>query len=69
MMPELAMSVLDIAQNSVRAKATLIEIEIAADQAADTLTIRSLDDGCGMTPEQVAGRMDVPVKFVNACMR
>lgn len=54
MMPELAMSVLDIAQNSVRAKATLIEIEIAADQAADTLTIRILDDGCGMTPEQVA---------------
>ena len=24
---------------------------------------------CGMTPEQVAERMDVPVKFVNACMR
>ena len=28
---------------------------------------RFLDQG--MTPEQVAGRMDVPVKFVNACMR
>ena len=23
----------------------------------------------GMTPEQVAERMDVPVKFVDACMR
>lgn len=23
----------------------------------------------GMTPEQVAKRMDVPMKFVNACMR
>ena len=23
----------------------------------------------GMTPEQVAKRMDVPIKFVNACMR
>lgn len=23
----------------------------------------------GMTPEQVANRMDVPMKFVNACMR
>lgn len=23
----------------------------------------------GMTPEQVAGHMDVPMKFVNACMR
>lgn len=24
--------------------------------------------GTGMTPEQVAERMDVPIKFVNACM-
>ena len=23
----------------------------------------------GMTPEEVAKRMDVPMKFVNACMR
>lgn len=23
----------------------------------------------GMTPEQVAERMDVPIKFVNACVR
>lgn len=23
----------------------------------------------GMTPEQVAKRMDVPMKFINACMR
>lgn len=28
---------------------------------------RFLDSG--MTPEQVAKRMDVPMKFVNACMR
>ena len=28
---------------------------------------RFLDSG--MTPEQVAKRMDVPVKFINACMR
>ena len=28
---------------------------------------RFLDSG--MTPEQVAERMDVPIKFVNACMR
>jgi anti-sigma regulatory factor (Ser/Thr protein kinase) len=54
MMPEIAMSVLDIAQNSVRAKATLIQIEVLADQAADRLTVRIIDDGCGMTPEQVA---------------
>ena len=24
---------------------------------------------CGMTPEQVAERMNVPIKFINACMR
>ena len=28
---------------------------------------RFLDNG--MTPEQIAERMDVPMKFVNACMR
>ncbi|MEQ2364820.1 glyoxalase, partial [Coprococcus sp. CLA-AA-H190] len=28
---------------------------------------RFLDSG--MTPEQVAERMDVPMKFVNACIR
>ena len=53
MMPEIAMSVLDIAQNSVRAEASLIEIDIAADQAADTLTVTIIDNGCGMTPEQL----------------
>lgn len=28
---------------------------------------RFLDSG--MTPEETATRMDVPIKFVNACMR
>ena len=28
---------------------------------------RFLDNG--MTPEQVANRMNVPMKFINACMR
>ena len=32
-----------------------------------TVCKRFLDNG--MTPEQVAERMDVPMKFVNACMR
>ena len=53
-MPEIAMSVLDVAQNSVRAKATLITIDIAADHAADSLTVTITDNGCGMTPEQAA---------------
>ena len=54
MMPELSMSIQDSAENSVRAKASLIGISVAADRAADTLTVVITDDGCGMTPEQAA---------------
>ena len=54
MMPEIALNVLDIAQNSVRAEASLIQISVDIDQSADTLTIIIEDDGCGMTQEQVA---------------
>jgi hypothetical protein len=54
MMPEISMNVLDIAENSIRAEAALIEIGVAVDEAADTLTIVIKDDGCGMTKEQVA---------------
>ncbi len=53
-MPEISMNVLDIAENSIRAEAALIEIGVAVDEAADTLTIVIKDDGCGMTKEQVA---------------
>ena len=53
-MPEISMNVLDIAENSIRAEAALIEIGAAVDEAADTLTIVIKDDGCGMTKEQVA---------------
>ena len=54
MMPELSMSIQDIAENSVRARAALIGISVTADRGADTLTVVITDDGCGMTPEQVA---------------
>lgn len=53
-MPEISMNVLDIAENSIRAEAALIEIGVAVNEAADTLTIVIKDDGCGMTKEQVA---------------
>ena len=52
-MTELSLNVLDVAQNSVRADASLIEIKVEADAGADRLTIIIKDDGCGMTPEQV----------------
>ena len=52
MMPEIALNVLDIAQNSVRAEASLIQISVDVDEAADKLTIVIEDNGCGMTAEQ-----------------
>lgn len=52
-MPEISLNILDVAENSVRADASLIEIEISAQTADDTLTVIIRDDGCGMTKEQV----------------
>ncbi len=54
MMPELSLNVLDVAQNSVRAEASLIEISVLADTLEDKLTIQIQDNGCGMTAEQAA---------------
>ncbi len=51
-MRELSLNVLDIAQNSVKAGATLVHIELH--ETADTLTLWVKDNGCGMTPEFVA---------------
>ena len=53
MMPEISLNILDIAENSTRAQATLITISAEADSKADTLTVVIGDNGCGMTPEQV----------------
>ncbi len=50
-MKELSLNILDIAMNSVKAKASLIEILI--DEAEDTLTLIIKDDGCGMKPDFV----------------
>jgi len=54
MMPEISLNILDIAENSTRAGASLVEITVDADQTTDRLTITIADDGCGMTAEQVA---------------
>ena len=58
MLPEISLNILDIAQNSIRAEATVIEISVLVDQGKDTLTVIINDDGCGMTPEQVASVED-----------
>jgi len=52
-MTEISLNILDVAQNSVRAEASLITLEIEIDTASDSLTIRILDDGSGMSEEQV----------------
>lgn len=58
MMPELSLNILDVAQNSVTAGASLIEITITASTALDRLTICISDNGCGMTDEQVKNVTD-----------
>lgn len=53
MMPEISLNILDVAENSVRAGASLIEIRISVQTEEDTLTVIIKDDGCGMSAEQV----------------
>jgi anti-sigma regulatory factor (Ser/Thr protein kinase) len=53
MMTELSLNVLDVANNSIRANATLIEIKIQVQRDHDRLTITIADNGYGMTEEQL----------------
>ena len=52
-MRELALHLLDIAENSVSAKANTVRITVEEDHAADRLRIQVEDNGAGMTPEMV----------------
>ncbi len=47
------MNILDVAENSIRAKADYIEIEVMADTEKDMLEVSVRDNGCGMSREQV----------------
>ena len=47
------MHILDIAENSLRAGASLIRIGIIADVAADKLTVTIVDNGSGMSKEML----------------
>jgi len=55
-MKELSLNILDIAQNSVKARATLIGITVV--EKGDLMTITVSDDGCGMEPEFLAAVTD-----------
>ncbi len=52
-MKDLSMHIMDILQNSTRAKATEITLEVLIDSGADTLTLVFKDNGCGMSEETV----------------
>lgn len=50
-MKDLSMHIMDIIQNSVRAQATLVELDIVEDVVNDVFSIAIKDNGCGMSPE------------------
>lgn len=53
MLPELSLHILDIAENSVRAEASLISIRVFVSPASDFLSIEIEDNGTGMTKEEL----------------
>lgn len=57
-MKDLSLHILDIVQNSIRAKAKLIRIEITERPGEDQLIITITDDGVGMSPEQLKQAID-----------
>ena len=57
-MKEISLNILDVAQNSLRANATEINILVFFDTAADRLTVSIKDNGCGMSQEFVSRVLD-----------
>ncbi|MDR1754246.1 MAG: ATP-binding protein [Eubacterium sp.] len=57
-MTEISLNILDVAQNSIKAEATLIKIYVEIDVANDLLKIEIKDNGRGMTVEQLAQATD-----------
>lgn len=54
MMTEISLNILDVAENSTRAQASLVEISVEIDTKANRLYVMIKDDGCGMDEEQLA---------------
>ena len=52
-MPEISLNILDVAENSTRAGASLVQITVDVQPEADKLTVIFTDYGCGMTPVQI----------------
>lgn len=58
MLPEISLNVLDIAQNSIKAGATLVEIEVVKNRQDNLVTLSINDNGCGMDEEQLEHVID-----------
>ena len=56
-MKELSLNILDVAKNSVKAGASLIEISLNTDEKG-ILTLSIIDNGCGMSEEILLGVID-----------
>ncbi len=57
-MRELSLNVMDIAQNSISAGASLITVTVVEDRPGDVLSISVEDNGKGMSPETVQKVID-----------
>ena len=53
MMPEISLNILDVTENSMKAGADQIEIIVAVHTLEDTLSIQIIDNGKGMSKEQL----------------
>jgi hypothetical protein len=53
-MEDLSLHILDIAQNSIRAGATKVEIEVVERPSENLLSFTIRDNGCGMTEDQLS---------------
>jgi len=57
-MQEISLNILDVSQNSIKAKASLIEIFIHKNTISEETVITIKDNGCGMTQQQVSQVID-----------
>jgi hypothetical protein len=57
-MPDLAMHILDIVENSTRAGAKTVSLDIVEDSKENSVTLSIIDDGKGMTEEELKHVLD-----------
>ncbi|MCW3804077.1 ATP-binding protein [Plebeiibacterium marinum] len=57
-MRDISMHILDISGNSVRAKASLVEVSVVEKTKEDTLVLKVKDDGCGMDEATIKNALD-----------